>query len=166
MGYDIHRLQKGRPFLLGGVRIRHTKGPVGHSDGDVLLHAICDALLGAAGCGDIGKHFPGTAKYKNISSLVLLSHVATIIRKQSLKVGHIDSVIVLERPKLSAYSGQMIQAIASSLKIGVRKVSIKAKTHDGLGLLGKEQAVAAWAIASLVKGPKLKRKKKKMKGKK
>ena len=138
-------------MVLGGVRIPHTRGPVGHSDADALLHAICDALLGAAGVGDMGVHFPPTPENRNISSLKLLEQVASHLRKRSLKVQYIDSVVVLERPRLGPYRARMVRSIASELGITHRKVCVKAKTHDGLGLLGGEQAVAAFAIASLAR---------------
>ncbi len=122
---------------------------MGHSDGDALLHAVSDALLGAAGLGDMGAHFPPTLETRNISSLKLLERVALLLGKRSLKVRHVDSVVVLERPRLAPYRTRMIRSIASVLRVSERKVNVKAKTHDGLGLLGREQAVAAFAIVSL-----------------
>jgi len=149
-GYDIHRLSTGRKLVLGGVRIPHTLGLLGHSDADVLLHAICDALLGAAGLGDIGKHFPDTDKrFKDIASLKLLRTAGLLLREHGIGIGNIDSTVVLERPKISPYVPRMKKNIASALKIPVGRVSVKATTNEGLGALGAEDGCAAFAVATI-----------------
>jgi 2-C-methyl-D-erythritol 2,4-cyclodiphosphate synthase len=151
-GYDVHRLQEGLELWLGGVKIDHTHGLLGHSDADVLLHAICDALLGAAALGDIGKHFPDTdPKYKGISSVKLLKHVGQLLKENGYTVGNIDSTIVAQRPKLTPYIPQMRQVIAESLGIGVDQVSVKATTTERLGFEGREEGMSAQAVAMIVK---------------
>lgn len=153
-GYDIHRLGPDRKLILGGVRIPHDAGLLGHSDADVLLHAICDALLGAAALGDIGKHFPDTdRRFKDISSLNLLGQVREILSKHHLHVGNIDSTIVLERPKINPYVPQMKKKIAHTLRIHENQVSIKATTNEGLGSLGAEEGCAAFAVAAVLIEP-------------
>ena len=150
-GYDVHRLVEGLPLWIGGVQVPHTHGLLGHSDADVLLHAICDALLGAAALGDIGKHFPDTdPQYKGISSLKLLAHVGELLAKHGYRVGNIDSTIVAQRPKLSPYIPQMRQAIADTLGIAVDQVSVKATTTEQLGFEGRQEGISAQAIALLV----------------
>ncbi len=149
-GYDVHRLVKGRKLILGGVTIPHTKGLKGHSDADVLLHSICDAILGAAGLRDIGYYFPNTdAKWKNISSLVLLAECAKLIKKKKLKVGNIDSTLILEEPKISPYIDKMKQKIASALKIKTSQIAIKSTTSEGLGFVGAKQGCSAYTICLL-----------------
>ncbi len=149
-GYDIHRLSRGRKFILGGVCIAHTKGLLGHSDADVLLHAICDAILGAAALGDIGKHFPDTNKrYKNISSLTLLHRVGVLLKKRHYVVLNIDSTVVLERPKISPHVPSMCKNIAAALGIAGASVSVKATTNEGIGFVGREEGCAAFAVASI-----------------
>lgn len=151
-GYDVHRLQEGLELWIGGVKIDHTHGLVGHSDADVLLHAICDALLGAAALGDIGKHFPDTdPKYKGISSVKLLKHVGQLLKENGYTVGNIDSTIVAQRPKLAPYIPQMRQVIAESLGIGVDQVSVKATTTERLGFEGREEGISSQAVAMIVK---------------
>ncbi len=151
-GYDVHKLVKGRKLILGGVQIPHSKGLLGHSDADVLLHSICDAILGALSHGDIGKHFPDTnMKYKGISSLKLLSEVAQILKQAEAKIVNIDSSIVAEKPKLSSYTEKMRENIAETLKVSLDKISIKATTQNGLGFIGKEQAIASFAMVLLEK---------------
>lgn len=149
MGYDIHRLQEGLKLILGGVEIPHGKGPVGHSDGDILIHAMIDAILGACGLGDIGTHFPDTdPEYKDTPSTDLLA----AIKEKVVKVGrveYLDSTIILEHPKLESHIDAMRERIAEVLEIGVEKVSIKAKTAEGLGAVGKEEAIEAYAVATL-----------------
>ncbi|MCI0707729.1 MAG: 2-C-methyl-D-erythritol 2,4-cyclodiphosphate synthase [Ignavibacteriae bacterium] len=136
--------------MLGGVRIPYHQGLLGHSDADVLLHAICDALLGAAGLGDIGKHFPDTSKkLKNASSIKLLESVKKILAKEGYEIVNVDSTVVLQWPKISPYSSRMITKIASSLKIKKNCVSVKATTNEGLGFLGRGVACAAYAVASI-----------------
>lgn len=150
MGYDIHRLVKGRKLFLGGVEIPHAKGLQGHSDGDVLLHAICDALLGALGLGDIGEHFPNTDKrYKNISSLILLSQAYKLIQQKGYSISNVDTVILAEEPKLNRMKAKMRAAIARTLTIPKDAVNIKATTQEGLGF-GKK-GIAAYAVV-LIKG--------------
>jgi 2-C-methyl-D-erythritol 2,4-cyclodiphosphate synthase len=152
-GYDVHRLVKDRKLILGGVEIPFEKGSLGHSDGDVLLHAIADALLGAAALGDIGRHFPDTdPKFKDISSLVLLKHVAEILRQQRFVIENIDSTVVLQQPKIAPYKDQMQSVIASTLNLNPSQVSVKATTHEGLGFIGAGDGVAAYAVASIQKG--------------
>ena len=149
-GYDIHRLEPNRKLMIGGVRIPSTFGLLGHSDADVLLHAICDALLGAAALGDIGKHFPNTdGRYKNISSLKLLSLVATLLKKKRFEVVNVDSTVVLEEPKISKFISLMRKKIASALKVSVQNVSVKATTNEGLGHLGRGGGCAAFAVVSV-----------------
>lgn len=151
-GYDVHRLQEGLPLWMGGVRIEHTHGLLGHSDADVLLHAICDALLGAAALGDIGKHFPDTdPAYKGISSLKLLSHVGMLLKEHGYTVGNIDSTVVAQRPKMAPYIPQMRQVIADTLKIDLEQVSVKATTTERLGFEGREEGISAQAVALIEK---------------
>ena len=149
-GYDVHRLQEGLPLWIGGVLVPHTHGLVGHSDADVLLHAISDALLGAAALGDIGKHFPDTdPQYKGIASTKLLAHVGTLLRKQGYTVGNIDATVAAQRPKLAPYIDQMRQTIADTLGIEVGQVSVKATTTEHLGFEGREEGISAQAVAIL-----------------
>jgi 2-C-methyl-D-erythritol 2,4-cyclodiphosphate synthase len=150
-GYDVHRLVEGRKLTLGGVEIPHAKGLEGHSDADILLHALADALLGAAALGDIGKHFPNTdPRYKGISSLILLRHVADLLTQHRFAVNNIDVTVVLEKPQISPYIDTMRQNIAGALNISIQQISIKATTHEGLGFIGTEQGAAAHAVASIV----------------
>ena len=149
-GYDVHRLQEGLPLWIGGVLVPHTHGLVGHSDADVLLHAISDALLGAAALGDIGKHFPDTdPQYTGIASTKLLAHVGTLLRKQGYTVGNIDATVAAQRPKLAPYIDQMRQTIADTLGIEVGQVSVKATTTERLGFEGREEGISAQAVAIL-----------------
>ncbi len=147
-GYDVHRLAEGLPLWLGGVCVPHTHGLVGHSDADVLLHAICDALLGAAALGDIGKHFPDTdPQYKGISSLKLLAHVGRLLREKGYTIVNIDSTIVAQRPKLAPYISLMRQNIADTLGLDIDRVSVKATTTEHLGFEGREEGISSQAIA-------------------
>jgi 2-C-methyl-D-erythritol 2,4-cyclodiphosphate synthase len=149
-GYDIHKFTANRRFLLGGVRIPYHLGLLGHSDADVLLHALCDALLGAAGLGDIGKHFPDTSKaYKNISSLTLLERVRVLVEQEGFEVVNVDSTVVLQTPRLAPYVPKMVRRIAKTLGISTKQVSVKATTNEGLGYLGRGAACAAYAVATL-----------------
>lgn len=149
-GYDVHRLVEGLPLWIGGVQIPHTHGLLGHSDADVLIHAVCDALLGAAALGDIGKHFPDTdPQYKGISSVILLTNVGKLLKEKGYTVGNIDSTIVAQRPKLAPYIQQMRQAMADALGIDVEQVSVKATTTERLGFEGREEGISAQAIALL-----------------
>jgi 2-C-methyl-D-erythritol 4-phosphate cytidylyltransferase/2-C-methyl-D-erythritol 2,4-cyclodiphosphate synthase len=151
IGYDVHRLVTGRKLILGGVEIAHTHGLEGHSDADVLLHAIKDALLGAAALGDIGRHFPDTeAEYKGISSLKLLEKVRDILHTNCFSVNNIDATIVAQKPKLAPYIFAMNQNIADALCINVTNVNIKATTTEGLGFAGRQEGIAAYAAVSLI----------------
>jgi len=150
IGYDLHRLAERRKLVLGGVEIPFEKGLLGHSDGDVLLHAIIDALLGAAGLPDIGTHFPpDDPRYKDISSLLLLEQVKKLIQEKGFRVHNVDATIVAEEPKLSPFSRAMKEKIAQTLGILEASVGIKAKTNEGLGLVGKGEAIACFAVALL-----------------
>lgn len=141
---------EGPKLILGGVEIPHAKGLEGHSDADVLIHAIADALLGAAGLGDIGKHFPNTdPRYKGISSLILLRHVADLLIQHRFSIGNVDATVVLEQPKISPHVDQMKQNISVALNIAPHQISIKATTHEGLGFVGTEQGAAAHAVAMI-----------------
>jgi 2-C-methyl-D-erythritol 2,4-cyclodiphosphate synthase len=146
IGFDIHPLAKGRKLILGGVLIPFNKGLSGHSDGDILVHSICDALLGAAAKRDIGFHFPNTPRYKGISSLILLKKVSDKIRK-SFSVINIDSTVIIEKPRLSGYIGKMKKNIAAALGIEISRVNVKSGTGKGLGLIGGELAAASFAVA-------------------
>lgn len=147
-GYDVHRLEEGLPLWIGGVRVPYTHGLLGHSDADVLIHAVCDALLGAAALGDIGKHFPDTdPQYKGISSVKLLAHVGKLLKEKGYTVGNIDSTIVAQRPKLAPYIQQMRQTMADALSIDVEQVSVKATTTEHLGFEGREEGISAQAVA-------------------
>jgi 2-C-methyl-D-erythritol 2,4-cyclodiphosphate synthase len=146
----VHRLVEGRKLILGGVEIAYAKGLEGHSDADVLIHAIADALLGAAALGDIGRHFPNTdPRYKGISSLILLKHVADLLVQHRFAINNVDATVVLEQPKIAPYVDQMKQNIAGVLNITTQQVSLKATTHEGLGFIGTEQGAAAHAVASI-----------------
>ncbi len=149
-GYDIHRFSPGRKLILAGVHIPHPVGLLGHSDADVLLHAICDALLGAAALGDIGKHFPDTdRRYEGISSTKLLKHVGILLKKKKFSVLNIDSTVVLESPKIALYVPHMKKNIALALGLKVDRISVKATTNEGLGSLGAGEGCAAYAVASI-----------------
>ena len=147
-GYDVHRLLDGKPLWLGGVRIQHYRGSIGHSDADVLLHAICDALLGAAALGDIGTHFPDTdPAYKGISSSILLRKTGELLHSKGYGIGNIDTTVCLETPKIKPYVPEMKAIIASTLGIGEDQVSVKATTEEKLGFTGREEGVSAYAVA-------------------
>lgn len=149
-GYDVHRLVEGRKLMMGGVEIPNEKGLLGHSDADVLLHAICDALLGAAGLGDIGRHFPDTTpKYKGISSLVLLAEVHRLLTDAGFRVSNIDATIVAERPKMAPHIPAMVANIASAVKADQSAVNVKATTTEGLGFAGKGEGIAAYAVCMI-----------------
>ncbi|MDO8723969.1 MAG: 2-C-methyl-D-erythritol 2,4-cyclodiphosphate synthase [Syntrophales bacterium] len=149
-GYDSHRLVNGRKLILGGKEIPHDKGLLGYSDADALVHAICDAVLGAAGEGDIGRHFPDTDNtYKNISSIKLLQIVGQLADKKGYLVNNIDSTILLEAPKLAEYNDEMAKNIADALHISSDRVNIKAKTNEGMGFVGRKEGVAAFAVVTL-----------------
>ncbi|MCD5401253.1 2-C-methyl-D-erythritol 2,4-cyclodiphosphate synthase [candidate division NPL-UPA2 bacterium] len=152
MGFDVHQLVEGRKLILGGVEIPFPRGLAGYSDGDVLLHALGDALLGAAGQGDIGQHFPDDdPQYKGISSLVLLERICEIIRREHFIINNIDSIIVAEKPRLSPYLGGMKDKLAPILKLSEKLINIKATTSEGLGFTGREEGIAAYAVATLTR---------------
>ncbi|MFZ4620105.1 MAG: 2-C-methyl-D-erythritol 2,4-cyclodiphosphate synthase [Bacteroidota bacterium] len=149
-GFDVHKLTAGRKLILGGVEIPFEKGLLGHSDADVLLHAVCDALLGAASLGDIGQHFPDTdQRYKGISSLELLSHVGNLLTQNGYTVGNIDSTLVLERPKIAPYVDSMRSNIAKALGITSGQVSVKATTNEGMGFIGVGEGAVAYAVTTI-----------------
>ena len=150
MGYDVHKLVEGRDLILGGVTVPHTLGLLGHSDADVLVHAIMDALLGAAALGDIGKHFPDTdPQYAGISSMKLLEHVRELIEKEGYVIENIDATVIAQKPKLRPYIEQMEQNVADTLRIAKNQVNIKATTEEGLGFTGAQEGISANAICSL-----------------
>lgn len=150
MGYDVHRLVEGRKLIMGGVDIPYEKGLLGHSDADVILHAIMDALLGAAALGDIGKHFPDTdPKYKGASSLVLLKEVGKLLEESSYVIENIDGTIIAQAPKMRPYIDDMRKNIAQALGIDVSQVNVKATTEEGLGFTGSGEGISAQAVASI-----------------
>ena len=150
MGYDVHKLTENRKLILGGVDIPYEKGLLGHSDADVLIHAIMDAILGAAALGDIGKHFPDTdPAYEGISSIKLMEHVAGLLRENGFEIGNIDATVIAQRPKLAAYIPQMCQNMADALGIEVSQINVKATTEEGLGFTGAGQGIASQAICLL-----------------
>ena len=153
MGYDVHRLVEGRNLIVGGVKIEYEKGLLGHSDADVLLHAIMDALLGAAALGDIGKHFPDTdPKYKGISSIKLLEHVGELLLENNYFIGNIDATIIAQAPKFRPYIDQMNENIARALNIELSQVNVKATTEEGLGFTGAGEGISSQAIC-IIKQP-------------
>ena len=152
MGYDVHKLTEGRRLIIGGVEIPYEKGLLGHSDADVLLHAIMDALLGAAALGDIGKHFPDTdPAYKGISSMKLLEHVGELLDRNGYVIENIDATIIAQRPKMRPYIERMRENIAEALRIGTDQVSVKATTEEGLGFTGKEEGISSQAVCLIEK---------------
>ena len=149
-GFDVHRLVEGRAFWLGGIEIPHAKGALGHSDADVLIHAICDALLGAACLGDIGNHFPDTsADFKNIDSKILLKKVLGLIDEAGYVIGNIDASLTLEKPKIAPYIEQMRKTLAGVLGIDMNCLSIKATTNEKMGFIGREEGLVAYAVVLL-----------------
>ena len=149
-GYDVHKLVEGRPLIIGGVEIPYEKGLLGHSDADVLLHAISDALLGAAALGDIGAHFPDTdPRYKGADSLLLLKEVCNIIRKHGFEIENIDSTVLAQRPKLRPYIDEMRARISANTGVDINRISIKATTEEGLGFTGEGLGIAAHAVCLL-----------------
>lgn len=150
IGYDLHRLEPGRKLILGGLEVPFDRGPVGHSDGDVLSHAICDALLGAAGLGDIGAHFPDNdPQWKGASSLVFLERIRALLEEKGLRIAHLDAVVIAEQPKLGPHFPAMREALAKALGIEPYQINLKAKTNEGVDALGRGEAIAAHAIATL-----------------
>ena len=151
MGYDVHRLTEGRPLILGGVEIPYEKGLLGHSDADVLLHAIMDALLGAAALGDIGAHFPDTdPAYKGISSLRLLEHVGQLLEENNYVIGNIDATIIAQRPKMAPHIPAMREHVARVLGISLDQMNIKATTEEGLGFTGTGEGISSQAVCALL----------------
>ena len=151
IGYDVHKLAAHRKLILGGVEIAHPLGLEAHSDGDVLIHAIIDALLGAAALGDIGQHFPMTDEFKDVSSVTLLRRTCELIAAKGYSVGNVDSIVVAQRPKLAPHIPAMRQSLARTMEVDIDAVSVKAKTEEGLGFTGTEQGIAAYAVASLIR---------------
>lgn len=151
LGYDVHALVEGRPLILGGIEISHEKGLLGHSDADVLVHAIIDAMLGACALGDIGRHFPDSDKrYKGISSLKLLAQVKELVQIQGYKLGNLDCIVVAQKPKLAPYIDEMRSSIAQVLGTEIERISIKATTTEQLGFEGREEGISAQAIVCLL----------------
>ena len=151
-GYDVHKLVEGRKLILGGVEIPHTKGVLGHSDGDVLIHAIMDAMLGALALGDIGQHFPDTdMKHENIDSTILLTRVKELIAERGYRVINLDSIIVLQKPKVKPYIEAMRKRVAEVLEIDIDQVSVKATTEEKLGFTGDESGVKSYCVVLLEK---------------
>lgn len=152
LGYDVHQLKNGLPFTIGGIQVPHSKGSLGHSDGDVLIHAICDALLGAANMNDIGYHFPDTDQaYKGIDSKILLKETIKLIKTKNYEIGNIDSTISLQQPKLKNYIPTMKQELAKTCQIDIENISVKATTTEKLGFEGREEGVSAHAVVLIYK---------------
>jgi 2-C-methyl-D-erythritol 2,4-cyclodiphosphate synthase len=152
MGYDVHKLVENRDLILGGVNIPYEKGLLGHSDADVLLHAIMDSLLGASALGDIGKHFPDTdTKYKGISSISLLKEVGKLLKENNFEIGNIDSTIIAQKPKMAPHILKMRENIANALKISIDQINVKATTEEGLGFTGEGLGIASQSICLLTK---------------
>lgn len=151
-GFDVHPLVEGLQFTLGGIQIPHHKGSLGHSDADTLIHAICDALLGAANLGDIGLHFPDTSsEFKGIDSKILLARTVKLIREKGYSISNIDSTVCLQRPKIKPFIAEMQQVLARTMEIPEEDISIKATTTEKLGYVGREEGIAAYAVASIYK---------------
>ena len=152
-GYDAHTFTIGRPLILGGVTIPHDRGLAAHSDGDAVIHALCDALLGAAALGDIGKYFPDTdKKFKNIDSRILLRKVAELLAKEGYRISNVDITVLAQAPKLAPYIDSMRKNLAEDLKTAINNVSIKATTTEHMGFVGREEGIAVYAIAMLGRG--------------
>lgn len=151
-GYDVHRFASGRKLMLGGVHVPHEQGLAGHSDADVLMHAIADALLGAAGKGDIGEHFPDTdEQYRGLAGMDLLRRVGALVAESGYTIGNVDAMILAEAPKLSPFKAQMCANIAAALSVGDDVVNVKAGTNEGMGFVGRGEGLAAYAVVLLVK---------------
>lgn len=151
IGYDVHQLKEGLPLWLGGIEVPHTKGLVGHSDADVLIHAICDALLGATALGDIGQHFPDSdPAYKGIESKILLQKVCELIKGKGFTISNIDSILCMQKPKVATYIPKMRSTLADVMQIPVEDISVKATTTEHLGFEGREEGISAHAIATLI----------------
>ena len=146
-GYDVHKLEEGKKFVIGGINIDHYKGAVGHSDADVVIHVICDALLGALSLGDIGKHFPDTDnKYKGIDSKILLQKVMKLVKEEKYQISNVDVTILLQKPKLRNYIDSMRDTLSNIMEIDKSQISVKATTTEGLGFVGREEGVAAHCV--------------------
>ena len=151
IGYDSHRFSEGRKLFLGGVEVPHKYGLLGHSDADVVLHALCDALLGALGKGDIGEHFPDTdPRYKDIDSKKLLEKVVALVKKEKFSVGNVDIVVLAQEPRLKEFKGSMAAVIADIIGIDMARINIKATTNEGMGFVGRKEGIACYATVSLV----------------
>lgn len=151
-GFDVHQLKEGKELWLGGIKLSHTKGAVGHSDADVLIHAICDALLGAAGMRDIGFHFPDTAaEFKGIDSKILLDRVNQLLKKEGYSIGNIDCTLVMEQPKINPHIDEMKKTLSAILEVEVNDIGIKATTNEKMGYVGREEGVCAYAVALIQK---------------
>jgi 2-C-methyl-D-erythritol 2,4-cyclodiphosphate synthase len=150
IGYDLHRLEPGRPFVVGGLQIPFDKGPAGHSDGDVLAHALCDALLGAAALGDIGTHFPDTdPQWKGANSLRFLEHAKKLLAEKDFVIEHVDAVVITEKPKLGPHFPKMRELLARALGVTPEQIHLKAKTNEGVDAIGRGEAIAAHVVATL-----------------
>lgn len=156
MGYDVHRLANGRPCVIGGITFDCDKGPLGHSDGDVLLHAVCDALLGAVSLGDLGDHFPDSdARWRGADSQALVKHCVELVHGKGWQVNNLDAVIVCERPKIKTRRDDIRRVLGELLLVSADAVSVKATTEEGMGFTGSGDGIAAWAYISLVRGTRL-----------
>jgi 2-C-methyl-D-erythritol 2,4-cyclodiphosphate synthase len=150
IGYDLHRLAEGRQLIVGGIELPFDKGSVGHSDGDVLAHALCDALLGAAGLGDIGTHFPDSdAKWQGANSLLFLEHARKLLDEKHFAIEHVDAVVITEKPKLGPHFPKMREALAGALGVTADRIHLKAKTNEGVDAVGRGEAIAAYVVATL-----------------
>ncbi|HXM95069.1 MAG TPA: 2-C-methyl-D-erythritol 2,4-cyclodiphosphate synthase [Candidatus Dormibacteraeota bacterium] len=150
IGYDLHRLAVGRKLVVGGIELLFDKGPVGHSDGDVLVHALCDALLGASGLGDIGTHFPDTdPRWKGANSLKFLEHAKQLLSEKNFAIEHVDAVVITEKPKLGPHFPKMREVLAKTLGVTADKIHLKAKTNEGVDAIGRGEAIAAYVVATL-----------------
>jgi len=153
IGYDLHRLAEGRKLIIGGIEVPFDKGPVGHSDGDVVAHALCDALLGAAGLGDIGTHFPDSdPKWKGANSLLFLEHARKLLEGARFAIDYVDVVVILERPKLGPHFPKMREVLARALGVATEKIHLKAKTNEGVDAVGRGEAIACHVVATLSAG--------------
>jgi len=150
IGYDLHRLEAGRKLIVGGIELPFDKGPVGHSDGDVLAHAVCDALLGAAGLGYIEADFPATEpRWKGANSMLFLEHAKKLLDEKQFAIEHVDAVVITEKPKLGPHFPKMREALAKALGVGIEKIHLKAKTNEGVDAIGRGEAIAAHVVATL-----------------
>ena len=150
IGYDLHRLEAGRKLIIGGLHVPFDKGPAGHSDGDVVAHAMCDALFGAAGLGDIGTHFPDSdPQWKNADSMQFLEHAARLLDEKDFSIEHIDAVVILEKPKLGPHFPHMREKLACALSVSADRIHLKAKTNEGVDAIGHGEAIAAWVVATI-----------------